>query len=196
MKEEETDTKDENATEVPMLHLASFALHKLFTEWQSEGFEIPDFKIGSHGTPVEGSADPEVLPTAAPVVPIKTQVPDNANTLHPTTLLCMVSAVLPPKTTNQNQNLTSLHLLIFLLQMRPGTKYVDLGTEGKSPNVSHSVGVDVDGSHFIGRAKNKKLARKLAARDACNALFGTQYPMDESELASIGVQVLPQPMTV
>lgn len=76
-------------------------------------------------------------------------------------------------------------------QMRPGTKYVDLGTEGKSPNISHSVGVDVDGTHYIGRAKNKKLARKLAARDACNALFGTQYPLDESELAGVGGQQQP-----
>lgn len=65
--------------------------------------------------------------------------------------------------------------------MRPGTKYVDLGTEGKSPAILHSVGVDVDGQQFIGRAKNKKLARKLAARDACNALFGTQYPLEVCE---------------
>lgn len=66
--------------------------------------------------------------------------------------------------------------------MRPGTKYIDLGTEGKSPNISHSIGVDVDGTHFIGRAKNKKLARKLAARDACNTLFNTQYELEEFEL--------------
>lgn len=59
--------------------------------------------------------------------------------------------------------------------MRPGTKYVDLGTEGKSPAIIHSVGVDVDGSQFIGKAKNKKLARKLAAQEACNTLFGTNY---------------------
>lgn len=32
--------------EVPMMHLASFALHKLFTEWQAEGYEIPDFRAG------------------------------------------------------------------------------------------------------------------------------------------------------
>lgn len=36
----------ETAEEVPMMHLASFALHKLFSEWQAEGFEIPDFKAG------------------------------------------------------------------------------------------------------------------------------------------------------
>lgn len=31
--------------DVPMLQLASFALHKLFSEWESEGFEIPFPKV-------------------------------------------------------------------------------------------------------------------------------------------------------
>lgn len=35
---------DPNSVEVPMMHLASFALHKLFSEWQNDGFEIPDLK--------------------------------------------------------------------------------------------------------------------------------------------------------
>lgn len=35
---------DPNYVEVPMMHLASFALHKLFSEWQNDGFEIPDLK--------------------------------------------------------------------------------------------------------------------------------------------------------
>lgn len=93
MKEDETETKDENTTEVPMLHLASFALHKLFTEWQSEGFEIPDFKIGSHAAPVDAGEAEAAAPTPTPT--IKTVVPDNANSLHPTTLLCMVSFTCP-----------------------------------------------------------------------------------------------------
>jgi hypothetical protein len=37
---EETDSSD-----VPMLQLASFALHKLFAEWEAEGFQIPLPKI-------------------------------------------------------------------------------------------------------------------------------------------------------
>lgn len=42
---DDVDMKDEtNSVEVPMMHLASFALHKLFSEWQNEGFEIPDLK--------------------------------------------------------------------------------------------------------------------------------------------------------
>lgn len=36
---------DDVPEEVPMMHLASFALHKLFTEWQADGYEIPDFKV-------------------------------------------------------------------------------------------------------------------------------------------------------
>lgn len=35
----------EPSGDVPMLQLASFALHKLFSEWESEGFEIPFPKI-------------------------------------------------------------------------------------------------------------------------------------------------------
>lgn len=43
---DDVDMKDSdpNSVEVPMMHLASFALHKLFSEWQNEGFEIPDLK--------------------------------------------------------------------------------------------------------------------------------------------------------
>lgn len=33
--------EEEKADDVPMLQLASFALHKLFSEWEAEGFEIP-----------------------------------------------------------------------------------------------------------------------------------------------------------
>lgn len=64
--------------------------------------------------------------------------------------------------------------------MRPSTKYVDLGSEGQAPNIAHRVGVEVDAKHFIGSAKNKKLARKNAAIDACNQCFGTQFVKDEN----------------
>lgn len=46
---DDVDMKDSDSSsvEVPMMHLASFALHKLFSEWQNEGFEIPDLKTTS-----------------------------------------------------------------------------------------------------------------------------------------------------
>lgn len=89
MVDNENDNEDED--EVPMLHLASFALHKLFSEWQSEGFEIPDFKAG---TTVVNAIESMAIdkPVKQPGIPAKRiQVPENANTMHPTTLLCMVS---------------------------------------------------------------------------------------------------------
>lgn len=64
--------------------------------------------------------------------------------------------------------------------MRPSVKYVDLGSEGQVPNIQHRVGVEVDENHFIGSARNKKLARKLAALEACNKLFGTNFVKDET----------------
>lgn len=142
------EDKDDSTEEVPMLHLASFALHKLFSEWQADGFEIPDFKILTQGQP-EGSV--EIV--TRPVPPPKNQLPDNAQSMHPSTLLCM---------------------------MRPAARYVDLGSDGKSPTIVHRVGIDVDGKQFIGVAKNKKQARKNAAREACNTLFGTNYANDEA----------------
>lgn len=85
------DNDDDNdAEEVPMMHLASFALHKLFSEWQADGFEIPDFKAPPQLT---GQADGLFEKAANPVATtpvIKTQIPPNADTMHPSTLLCMV----------------------------------------------------------------------------------------------------------
>lgn len=90
MADGENDNDEEG--EVPMLHLASFALHKLFSEWQSEGFEIPDFKIGVTVTPMETAAAIDKALNAPGVPPKRTTLPENANTMHPTTLLCMVNA--------------------------------------------------------------------------------------------------------
>lgn len=38
---DEVTMEDDKTEDVPMLQLASFALHKLFAEWEAEGFEIP-----------------------------------------------------------------------------------------------------------------------------------------------------------
>lgn len=63
--------------------------------------------------------------------------------------------------------------------MRPATKYIDLSSEGKAPNIVHRVGIDVDNIQFIGVGKNKKLARKNAALEACNKLFNIGFIKDE-----------------
>lgn len=89
MVEGENDNDSEEG-EVPMLHLASFALHKLFTEWQADGFEIPDFKMGGTTSPTENVIVDKVTHVAG-VIPKRTQLPENSTGMHPTTLLCMVN---------------------------------------------------------------------------------------------------------
>lgn len=44
--DDDVEMADESNSEetVPMMHLASFALYKLFNEWESDGFEVPDLK--------------------------------------------------------------------------------------------------------------------------------------------------------
>lgn len=49
----EMKNADEEEEDVPMMHLASFALHKLFTEWEAEGFQIPDFRNTGNGQPAQ-----------------------------------------------------------------------------------------------------------------------------------------------
>uniref|UniRef100_A0A182QKI6 DRBM domain-containing protein n=1 Tax=Anopheles farauti TaxID=69004 RepID=A0A182QKI6_9DIPT len=93
------ETDDRIAAEdLPMEHLASFALHKLFTDWEAEGFE-----------------------------------------------------------------------------MRPQIAYEDLGVNDNQVNKEFIAGLTVDGQHFVGKGRSKKLARKAAAIDACKALFGVEF---------------------
>ena len=88
MKEDESEGE-----EVPMMHLVSFALHKLFTEWQSDGFEIPDFKTSGNSaasvTDTNGKLDAPVKKAA----PERSELPPNASLMHPSMLLLLVSDV-------------------------------------------------------------------------------------------------------
>lgn len=62
--------------------------------------------------------------------------------------------------------------------MRPTTQYIELGSEGTTPNIIHRVGVEVDGTQFIGEGRSKKLARKAASTQACNTLFDCDYELE------------------
>lgn len=50
---------EEEKEDVPMLQLASFALHKLFSEWEAEGFEIPLPKSNAVSCPGSSFGDNE-----------------------------------------------------------------------------------------------------------------------------------------
>lgn len=133
--------------DVPMLHLASYALYKLFNEWQNEGFEIPAIK------PVKAPVKltPAGVHPLAPKVPkTKADLPADAPTRHPTALLAF---------------------------MRPQVPYEDLGSNNTNNPAERefSVGVTVDGERFIGKARSKKMARKEAAAAACKKLFDVAF---------------------
>jgi hypothetical protein len=135
---------------VPMLQLASFALHKLFAEWSAEGFEIPSTKISTKTSTEhnEGGPSGEIKIGQPKKTILKTELPANATDMHPTMLLSA---------------------------MRAGIHYEDLGSTGQLGSTTQNCGVTVDGQHFVGSGRSKKLARKAAAIKACNQIFGTAF---------------------
>lgn len=72
--------------------------------------------------------------------------------------------------------------------MRPNTQYVDLGSEGTTPNVVHRFGVTVDGQSFVGQDRTKKLARKAVAINACNTCFGTNFKQEEIRMIPLNTE--------
>lgn len=78
---------------------------------------------------------------------------------------------------------------MLLAIMRPQTQYIELGSEGTTPNVIHRIGVTVDGREFVGSARSKKAARKAAAIQACNVTFRCKYEADA--VIGGGVQTAP-----
>lgn len=83
---EMADAQDKSDDDdVPMVHLASFALYKLFNVWENEGYKIPDFKTGT----VE--KEPAVEATPEKPRKVRTELPPNPETIHPCMLLSMVS---------------------------------------------------------------------------------------------------------
>ena len=66
--------------------------------------------------------------------------------------------------------------------MRPQSTYVDLGSTGAPPTVEFTIGVTVDERQFIGKGKSKKIARRNAAAEACQQIWGTDF--EESAMTS------------
>uniref|UniRef100_A0A182N408 DRBM domain-containing protein n=1 Tax=Anopheles dirus TaxID=7168 RepID=A0A182N408_9DIPT len=151
----EMETDDRVGTEdLPMEHLAAFALHKLFAEWEAEGFEVPYPKPGRAkvtATPpgTENGASGAVVSSILPkVTKTVADLPADAALRHPTTLFAY---------------------------MRPQIAYEDLGLNSDQANKEFIAGLKVDGHNFVGKGRSKKLARKAAAIDACKTLFGVEF---------------------
>ncbi|XP_061396888.1 double-stranded RNA-specific editase 1 [Musca vetustissima] len=137
--------------DVPMVNLASFAIYKLFSEWESEGFVIPEMHPASAGgggniSDNESMSGGAVKEPKKP--PIRTELPPNWEAMHPASLLCF---------------------------MRPGVTYQDKGTSGEKPNIMTTLAITVDNQEFEASGRSKKIARRNVAAIACNTLFNTNY---------------------
>ncbi|XP_067639054.1 double-stranded RNA-specific editase 1 isoform X2 [Eurosta solidaginis] len=137
--------------DVPMANLASFAIYKLFVEWENEGYPVPELRIehtpNSEADSVESS--PQVKTPKPPTN--RSELPTNWESIHPSTLLCM---------------------------MRPGLQYRELGTVGERPNTLQRMSVTVDNVEYASSGRSKKIARRNVAVTVLNALFGTNFTKD------------------
>lgn len=76
---------EDDEEEVPILNLASFALYKLFSQWEMEGYLVPEMHPNQKSLISEADGWPLKKKQK-----IRQSLPANWNTMHPTSLLCMV----------------------------------------------------------------------------------------------------------
>ncbi|XP_017853173.1 double-stranded RNA-specific editase 1 isoform X2 [Drosophila busckii] len=153
--EQESDGLDSPEDEVPMLNLASFAIYKLFAEWEREGYVVPEMHPSGGGAAAssENPLSPSGKEGKEQKKPsMRSELPCNWESMHPATLLCI---------------------------MRPGLSYVDHGAYGDKPNVLQRLGVTVDGEEYIASGRSKKIARRNVAVSVCNTLFDTDFIYQE-----------------
>ncbi|XP_068158989.1 double-stranded RNA-specific editase 1 isoform X2 [Drosophila tropicalis] len=163
------DEEGENETEIespedelPMLNLASFAIYKLFAEWERQGYVVPEMhpnaanamlqQMDPNAAVAAMSNAPPTAPKEPKKPPMRNELPPNWESMHPATLLCI---------------------------MRPGITYVDNGCCGEKPNVLQSLSVTVDNQEFTATGRSKKIARRNVAVNVCNTLFGTKFDCEE-----------------
>ncbi|EDW82211.1 uncharacterized protein Dwil_GK25242 [Drosophila willistoni] len=148
--------------ELPMLNLASFAIYKLFAEWERQGYVVPEMHPNAANAMIQQmdpnaaatamSNSPPTAPKEPKKPPMRNELPPNWESMHPATLLCI---------------------------MRPGITYVDNGCCGEKPNVLQSLSVTVDNQEFTATGRSKKIARRNVAVNVCNTLFGTKFDGEE-----------------
>ncbi|KAH8304469.1 hypothetical protein KR059_010687 [Drosophila kikkawai] len=150
------DESESPEDDLPMLNLASFAIYKLFSEWERDGYIVPEMHPSAASTSVpaaggDAAAPPAPVPPKEKKPPVRAELPNGWESLHPATILCI---------------------------MRPGVTYVDYGTSGDKPNVMQHLGIVVDDQEFTASGRSKKIARRNVAVSVCNTLFGTNFSFE------------------
>ena len=70
--------------------------------------------------------------------------------------------------------------IAFLNEIRGNVDYTELGAYGQMPNVTFSVGVNIDGVPYSGTGMNKKEAKKNCAIDVLQRLYRITVPETEA----------------
>lgn len=152
---------EETQEEVPMLTLISYALHKLFAEWEADGFQVPDYKQGQASGPILPKTEEEMLAAFAP--PKVEAKPAVTATKMP-----LPKAELP-------KNAENIHPVMLLSIMRPGVQFEEISSVGMSPHIVHTVSITIDHVIYMGQGRTKKIAKKIAAKEAIEALYGVKF---------------------
>uniref|UniRef100_A0A1A9WRX4 DRBM domain-containing protein n=1 Tax=Glossina brevipalpis TaxID=37001 RepID=A0A1A9WRX4_9MUSC len=83
-KVDDHNTELDPIDDVPMINLASFALYKLYAEWESEGFVIPDMHRNTSDN------ERSIVVKEPKTITIRNELPVNWESMHPASLLCMM----------------------------------------------------------------------------------------------------------
>lgn len=148
--------------------LASIAIFKMLNEWESKGFQLPqDLE--------------DVLYTSHLFIPVKERLGwiRGSNLGFTTPIEANSSSQNPRKRFMSMPNadvIQQKNPIAFLNEIRGAVEYVELGTWGTSPNISFTVGANLDGVPYSGTGPNKKEAKKNCAIDILMRLYQIDIP--------------------
>jgi len=158
--------------------LASIAIFKMLNEWEANGFHLPqDLE--------------DVLYTSHRFVPVKERMGwIRGSNLGYTTALQdqdqsqggqdyqghWPGARKRPMRMPDQKALENKNPIAFLNEVRGTVEYVDLGQWGVYPNITYTVGANIEGIPYSGTSDNKKEAKKQCAIDILTRLYRITIP--------------------
>jgi len=162
--EELNKVKEDIADKAPWSAMASLALFKLFNDWQSLGYSLPQQFMA---TPPPMSKNLEEF------TPQEQEFAD-----HNTSTNKLQSPSFKMKPAKMPADPTSKHPVMLLNELHPRVSFQ--GTLGVLPGNLFGMNVEIDGRAFQGAGKSKKDAKKACAIAALKALHEIEYKQTET----------------
>jgi len=134
------------ADNAPWRALASLGLFKLFNDWQSQGFNIPD-QFMATPSPVPNLSRMEESSVQSDFVHNPAKMPVDPTSKHP---------------------------VMLLNELYPGAPFE--GSLGAVPGNLFNMTVEIEGRSFQGTGRSKKDAKKACAMAALKSLHDIEYP--------------------